>query len=169
MSLTDDAAGHALEIVFERERCVATFELLAHQAPETISLLWEMLPLTVATHHCVAAGREVFALLPPFARVPPPENRALVPAAGDLWFIHLDGDFEVVPPGTNPSAETGIFDLAVWYGPDSWASTADGGAIGGTHIGRLVSSHAAFVAACEGIWLNGSDTATVRPQTHHAD
>ncbi len=150
-----------IEVSFEREEITATFELLDRQAPKTADLLWQSLSVTTRVHHCVAAGREVFALLPPFPEIPPAENRALLPCAGDLWFIHLAPDFQVVPPGTEAGTD-GIFDLAIWYGADSWASTSDGRMLAGTHIGRLVSSPEELSAAGEGIWLRGSDTATFR-------
>jgi hypothetical protein len=154
-------ARRGLEISFTRECTTVTFQLLDQQAPRTVELLWRALPVTTEVHHCIAAGREVFSLLPPFSAVPPAENQALVPSAGDLWFIHLAHDFDVVPPGAAASAD-GIFDLAIWYGPDSWASTSDGAFLSGTHVGRLCSSPAALAAAGEGIWLRGSDTATFR-------
>ena len=152
--------SRGLQIVFHREQYTGQFELLELEAPQTADILWQSLPITVSVNHCISAGREVFALLPPFPVIPPPENEVMLPAAGDLWFVHLPADFAVVPPGTNPSGQ-GIFDLAIWYGPDSWAPTPRGDYLRGTHVGRIVSSPEELAEACSGIWLRGRDTATI--------
>jgi hypothetical protein len=151
----------SIVIEFPRLNASARAELLDAQAPQTCDLIWERLPFEETAYHCIRCGKEVFALIPPLARVPPAENRCMVPAPGALWFIHFPPDYQYNPPGFVGDPK-GTFDFVIWYGADSWALDPGGRFVTGTHWAKIVDGLDPFAAACEQVWLTGTERMRVR-------
>jgi hypothetical protein len=135
--------------------------LLDRQAPETCDLIWEALPFEETAYHCIRCGKEVFALIQPLRKVPPPENRCMVPAPGALWFTHFPADYPYNPPGFVGDPR-GTFDFILWYGSDSWAIDPGGKFVTGNHWAQIERGVEDFARACEQIWLSGTEMMHVR-------
>lgn len=140
----------------------ARAELLVNEAPETCRIIQAALPLEDTVYHCIRCGRELFALIPPLAEVPPPENRAMVPAPGDIWLIHFPADYQYNPPGF-VGDPAGVFDFIIWYGPDSWALDPAGNMLAGTRWAKITDGLEDFARAAEELWLRGTDRMIIRP------
>lgn len=150
-----------IEIELPTLSAIARAQLLDEQAPSTCQLIWDALPIDQIVYHCIRCGSELFALVPPLADVPPAENRAMVPTPGDLWFVHFPADYRYNPPDYHGDPR-GVFDLIIWYGPDSWALDPGGNMIAGNHWARICDGLDGFARASEEVWLRGTERIVIR-------
>ena len=65
-------------------------EMLDEEAPETCSLIWDLLPLEHRAIHGMYSGAEVFALLES-AQPAPAENRTQIPLPGEILYFSEPG------------------------------------------------------------------------------
>ncbi len=145
-----------IEILFEKHRARAVAELSDDAAPLTAEAVWKALPLSGAAYHAKWANNEVYILTPPFAeRDPGKENATVFPIPGDILYLP-------VPPGNKvPSdmqaqcRETGLIDLAIFYGRDNYLLGPDGH-MPGNLFASITEGLAELAEACQDLWRNGA-------------
>jgi hypothetical protein len=65
-------------------------DLLEDDAPQTVELIWNLLPLTAKAIHGMYSGAEVFAIVDE-AQPAPPENLVQLPLPGELLYFYDEG------------------------------------------------------------------------------
>ena len=149
-----------LRVEMPERDVVATVALYTDAAPTVTRLIYESLesPLETETAHACFDGHEVYCFLPPFAELPPLENRTIRPRPGEVMFFHAGPNAFVSTSddrlsGGSPS----VFELAFMYGEVDLRHYWEEG-FHGSLVGRVEEGAEAFAAACAAT-LTGGRTA----------
>ncbi len=132
--------------------------LLDAEAPRTCELVWRALPQGGDIYHAKYASNEIYTLVPIFAEGQAgPENRTIVPAAGDVMYFHLPPWTRLPPQAGQPlSAENGVIDLAVFYDRNNLLLSPAEGFTPGNVFARIVGDYDALKSAGISVWREGS-------------
>lgn len=132
--------------------------LLDADAPKTCELIWRALPQGGPVYHAKYASNEIYTLVPVFAEGPAdPENRTIVPAAGDVMYFFLPPWTRLPPQPDEPlAAENGVIDLAVFYDRNNLLLSPADGFFPGNVFARIVSDFDGLKAAGTSVLREGS-------------
>ena len=137
-------------------RCVA--RLLDEEAPKTCEVFWKSLPQAGNVFHAKYAGNEVFILVPRFAAEEPgPENRTIVPAAGDVMYFFLPPWIRL-PQAVRDLGVDGraVIDLAVFYDRNNLLLSPSEGFTPGNVFATIVRNLEAVRKAGQSVWYEGA-------------
>lgn len=145
-----------IELTLTRRNVTCTAELLDDLAPRTCEAIWEALPQEGDAFHAKYASNEVYTLVPPFADPPLPlENPTMTPITGDLLYFYFTPGLIPRPDVRAQSQDTGLVDLAIFYGRDNLLISPQLGPIQGCRFGSVTENLEAMVEACDSIWREG--------------
>ena len=145
-----------IEISFEKHSARAVAELIDDAAPLTAAAFWNALPLSGAAYHAKWANNEVYILTPPFAKQDPgKENATVFPIPGDILYLPVPPGNKVPPDMQTQCRETGLIDLAIFYGRDNYLLGPDGH-MPGNLFATITEGLAELAVACQDLWRNGA-------------
>lgn len=145
-----------IEIRLESRGVRAVAELLDEEAPLTCQAVWDALPLSGGTYHAKWANNEVYILTPPFAaQEPGKENATVFPIPGDLLYFFVPPGGHVPPEMRKECQETGVIDIAIFYGRNNYLLGADGH-MPGNLFATITEGYKELAAACQDLWRNGA-------------
>lgn len=153
-----------IEIVLEHRGVLAVAELLDDEAPKTCKAVWDALPQSGGTYHAKWANNEIYILTPPFAAEEPGrENATVFPIPGDVCYFFVPPGAPVPPDMRKQCDETGIIDLAIFYGRNNYLLAPDGH-MPGNVFATISEGLKEFAAACQDVFRNGaaSERMTIR-------
>lgn len=138
--------------------CWFEIELLEREAPRTCQAIWEALPIEAEAFQARRSGKELFMLTDPIPYTEA-ENATSQCSPGDVFYVYLPVDWEDRHDAyaVHPS---GLYDIAFIYGADALLRGPEG-PVAGNLFGRI-RDHAVFAAACEAMWLTGSQRLALR-------
>ena len=145
-----------IEITFEKHDARAVAELVDDAAPMTAEAFWNALPLSGAAYHAKWANNEVYILTAPFAeRDPGKENATVFPIPGDILYLPVPPGNKVPPDMQEQCRETGLIDLAIFYGRDNYLLGPDGH-MPGNLFATVTEGLEELAATCQDLWRNGA-------------
>ena len=145
-----------IEISFEKHSARAVAELVDDGAPLTAEAFWNALPLSGAAFHAKWANNEVYILTPPFAEQEPgKENATVFPIPGDILYLPVPKGSKVPPDMLDQCRETGLIDLAIFYGRDNYLLGPDGH-MPGNLFATVTEGLEALAETCQDLWRNGA-------------
>ena len=145
-----------IEISFKQHDARAVAELIDDAAPLTAEAFWNALPLSGAAFHAKWANNEVYILTPPFAEQDPgKENATVFPIPGDILYLPVPPGNKVPPDMQEQCRETGLIDLAIFYGRDNYLLGPDGH-MPGNLFATVTEGLEELAAACQDLWRNGA-------------
>ena len=125
-----------IEVGLTKRSVVAVARLLDDEAPETVTAIWDSLPLEGPAFHAKYANNEVYTLLTPF--VSPEPALELPPKLREQCRRHGR-----------------LIDLAVFYGRNNYLLSPIGH-LPGTVFATIEEGLAEFADACNDVWSAGS-------------
>ena len=144
------------EIVLEKHGTRAVAELLDDAAPLTVEAVWNALPHAGETYHAKWANNEVYILVPPFAEQDPgKENATVFPIPGDILYLPVPPGTKVPPHMREQCQETGLIDLAIFYGRESYLLGPEGH-MPGNLFAMITEGLEELAVACQDLWRNGA-------------
>ena len=148
--------GRRIRITFEKHDVHAVAELIDDAAPLTAEAFWNALPLSGDAYHAKWANNEVYILTPPFAeKDPEKENATVFPIPGDILYLPVPPGNKVPPDMQAQCRETGLIDLAIFYGRDNYLLGPDGH-MPGNLFATITEGLPELAAACQDLWRNGA-------------
>ena len=145
-----------IKISLEQHDVTAVAELFDEAAPLTADAVWKALPLAGDVYHAKWANNEVYILTPPFAVTDPgKENATVFPIPGDILYLPVPPGTKVPPQMASQCRETGLIDLAIFYGRDNYLLGPDGH-MPGNLFATITEGLAELAAACQDLWRNGA-------------
>jgi hypothetical protein len=145
-----------IEVVLEERSVRAVAQLLEEDAPKTCQAVWDSLPLSGPTYHAKWANNEVYILTPPFAATEPGrENATVFPIPGDILYFFVPPGSHVPPDMRDQCQETGVIDLAIFYGRNNYLLAPDGH-MPGNLFATFTEGLPELAAACQDLWRNGA-------------
>ncbi len=145
-----------IEISFEKHDTRAVAELADAGAPLTAEAVWNALPLSGAAYHAKWANNEVYILTPPFAlQDPGSENATVFPIPGDILYLPVPKGNKVPSDMQEQCRETGLIDLAIFYGRDNYLLGPDGH-MPGNLFATVTEGLEELAATCQDLWRNGA-------------
>jgi hypothetical protein len=115
-----------IELSLNQKKVRAVATLLEDEAPRTCAALWDLLPIDGDTYHAKWAGRELYTLVPPPKAGPGSENATIMPIPGDLLYFDVPPDSIDIPVEMRKANPTGLVDVAVFYGRNSFLLSPQG-------------------------------------------
>jgi hypothetical protein len=150
-----------IEIVLEEAAVRAVAELLDEEAPLTCDAVWNALPLSGPAFHAKWANNEVYILTTPFAdEEPGRENATVFPIPGDILYFFVPPGGHVPPEMRAQCRETGIIDLAIFYGRNNYLHGPDGH-MPGNLFATITEGLKELAAACQHLWRHGAVNETM--------
>lgn len=148
--------GRKIRISFEKHNVSAVAELLDDAAPLTAEAVWNALPLEGEAYHAKWANNEVYILTPPFAENDPGrENATVFPIPGDFLYLPVPPGSNVPPFLREQCRETGLIDLAIFYGRENYLLGPEGH-MPGNLFATITEGLEELAAACQDLWRNGA-------------
>lgn len=145
-----------IEVVLEKRGVRAVAELLNDDAPKTCQAVWDALPLSGPIYHAKWANNEVYILTPPFAAEEPGlENATVFPIPGDILYFFVPPGSMVPPDMREQARQTGVIDLAVFYGRNNYLH-GPAGPMPGNIFAVFTEGLKEFAAACQDVWRHGA-------------
>ena len=145
-----------IEITFKKHSARAVAELVEDGAPLTAEAFWNALPLSGAAFHAKWANNEVYILTPPFAEQDPgKENATVFPIPGDILYLPVPKGSKVPPDMLDQCRETGLIDLAIFYGRDNYLLGPDGH-MPGNLFATVTEGLKELAETCQDLWRNGA-------------
>lgn len=145
-----------IEILLEKSGVRAVAELCEEDAPWTVSAVWDALPLSGSIYHAKWANNEVYILVPPFAKEEfGKENATVFPIPGDILYLPVPPGNKVPPDIREQCRQTGLIDLAIFYGRDNYLLGPDGH-MPGNLFATITEGLKELAAACQNLWRNGT-------------
>jgi hypothetical protein len=145
-----------IEIVLEERGIRAVAEMLDDEAPKTCRAVWDALPQTGPTYHAKWANNEIYILTPPFApEEPGRENATVFPIPGDLCYFFVPPGGHVPPDMREQCGETGVIDLAIFYGRNNYLLAPDGH-MPGNLFATITEGLKELAVASQDLWRNGA-------------
>ena len=146
-----------IEVGLTKRSAVAVARLLEDEAPETVRVVWDSLPLEGPAFHAKYANNEVYTLLTPFVPTEPAlENATIFPLPGDLIYFQIPPAMPLPPTLREQCRRYGrLIDLAVFYGRNNYLLSPIGH-LPGTVFATIEAGLAEFADACNDVWSTGS-------------
>jgi hypothetical protein len=145
-----------IEVVLEKRGVRAVAELLDDDAPKTCQAVWDALPLSGPVYHAKWANNEIYILTPPFAAEEPGlENATVFPIPGDILYFFVPPGATVPEDIREQARQTGVIDLAVFYGRNNYLH-GPAGHMPGNIFAVFTEGLKEFAAACQDVWRGGA-------------
>ena len=145
-----------IEISFKKHDARAVANLLDDAAPLTAEAVWNALPLSGDAYHAKWANNELYFLTPPFAQQEPgKENATVFPIPGDILYLPVHAGTKVMPEMQEQCRQTGLIDLAIFYGRDNYLLGPEGH-MPGNLFATITEGLEELAAACQDLWRNGA-------------
>jgi hypothetical protein len=145
-----------IEVILENRGVRAVAEMLDADAPKTCQAVWDALPQSGPTYHAKWANNEVYILTPPFAKEEPGrENATVFPIPGDILYFFVPPGGHVPPDMREQCGDTGVIDLAIFYGRNNYLHGPDGH-MPGNLFAVFTEGLPELAAACQDLWRNGA-------------
>jgi hypothetical protein len=145
-----------IEILLEKSAVRAVAELCEEDAPLTATAVWDALPLSGSIYHAKWANNEVYILVSPFTEeLLSKENATVFPIPGDILYLPVPAGTKVPPDMREQSRQTGLVDLAIFYGRDNYLLGPDGH-MPGNRFATITEGLKELATACQNLWRHGT-------------
>ena len=145
-----------IEVTLRKRGVSCIARMLDDLAPKTCEAVWNALPQENDAFHAKYASNEVYCLVPPFA---PSEigleNPAIMPIPGDLLYFFFPPGTITLPSVREVAYETGMVDLAIFYGRDNLIFSPTMGPVPGNRFAEVTENLDEMAEACTSIWREG--------------